>query len=472
VESLQKAVKDRDATITELKEKNTKQEKKIDEQQRAKAMKEKDAIIGELKQRINKQHQKKDNQTMARLAFADSPVTKSVVDKTLQENNDLQKELEKAHRENKELHLRIEAVLLTVNEEKRLHQEVGKVAERYKQENTRLEREMEATKGEMRKVQLQLIELQESLHIVTALNKHPSHLALSLPLTSSSSSSSTPSTSPSPRAAAAGGAPAVSPRGGAPVSPRGAASSPSPRDAAAPASPRGVEVPSPVRSDSPSPPSHTPPSSSPRPSDTSATPPPADDTTPHHGETEGNGSAAAPTPNHTDATTTPPLEPPNPSLEDDTLTAFTNTLTSSTTTSRSTSFDLGSVDLSDLAKGLDDYTSLQNASSSSELDLMRSLDNMSDPSQPHDFSSLMKQETKGEGLEGAVSPTARLDVQEPFLDPSSAYDHDFMDILFLFFIFLFLFLNFTFLFILFLYTPKPRPPVKVAAFSNRLSSSA
>lgn len=359
IEQLQRTLKEKDNIISDLKERNTKQEKKIDDQTRARLVKEKDAIILELKDRIRK----KDDQTRARLASPDSPVAKSVLDATLLENRDL--------------HLRIEAMLLQVQEEKRLTKEATVLAETYKREltayeskNVSLEKELQAAKADIAKLQLHLGELLNS-------SKPPTSLSTS---TSSASSASTTPT-------------------------KALSLPPSPRD-----NNQSNNIPStPVQS------STNNESSSPSIASTNTT-----STTPTK-ENHYLGDSI--------------LSSDSSISEGDTFDVITALSPRDNLVGMEPSHMESYDDLSKLAKELD-TDSLDAGSSLS--DLMSSLDSVSSPAKALDFDSLTHATDANEVSSTLISPTAHMERCAPFHSDSN-YDQDFIYILnhaFIIFIFL------------------------------------
>lgn len=349
VEQLQKTLKERDNMINDLKDKNTKQEKKIDDHTRARLVKEKDATILELKERIRK----KDDQTMARLAHPDSPVAKSVLDATLQENRDL--------------HLRIEAMLLQIQDERKLSKECIQLTDSLKRDlatseskNAALEKELQSAKGDIAKLQLQL-GLKDSA-------SKPASLSTSNSSASSASTTPTKTSLPS------------SPRDNTNNQPTSTPSTPT-----QPSTTQNAET------------------------TTTATTPNATTTTTPTKEKDNNGLADS------------ILSSDSSISEGDTLDAITKLSPRDELAGLETSYD----DLSKLAQELDSDT-LDGGSSLS--DLMISLDSVS-PAQALDFASLAHVADTGDLAATLVSPTAHVERRPPF-HSDSEYDKDFICILF------------------------------------------
>lgn len=386
IENLQKTLRDKDHAISELKDKNVKQEKKIDEQTRAKSAKEKDATVKELKERILLQ-QKKDDQTRARLATPDSPVVKAVLDATLQENKDL--------------HLRIEAMVMHAQEEKKTVSEITQMVENYKRElaqaesrNQALEQELQAAKAETLRIQRQIAHLRDPVSVAHfMLNASAEHLPEPFASTDSTSTEAAKPTSPhfvDKNVVEATKVEAT-------------------KTELTKANPLHTES-SPSKQPTPQPQPTTP----------TQSPPQHTPTTPEHPPRV----TPLAIPQHT---TEPPVSLRANGGSNNNNKGEGADITPSTS-SRDELADLESYDLSQLAQELDLGTNGL-APSASLSDLMGSLDSLDNsPMQALDFISLAQDKTAGSQPATLLSPTARVEMRSPF-KADNEYDKDFIYIL-------------------------------------------
>jgi hypothetical protein len=390
-----KTLRDKDHAISELKDKNVKQEKKIDEQTRAKSAKEKDAAVKELKERILYQ-QKKDDQTRARLATPDSPVVKAVLDATLQENKDL--------------HLRIEAMVAQAQEEKKTVSEIFRMVENYKKElaeaeirNQALEQELQAAKAETMRIQRQIAHLRDPVSVTHFMSNVPEP---------SATTDTTKAEATTPEAT------------------KLEATKPEAESTTADANKVEATKVEPTRTEltkantthtESSPSKHLTSQPQPQPTTPVQTHPPHTPTTPEHTQSTSPHITPLVIPQHN--STEPPVSPRANGINnkgDAGITTSTSSLSP-----RDELAELESYDLSKLAQELDlDTNDL--APSSSLSDLMGSLDSLdSSPMQALDFISLAQDRSTGSQPATLLSPTARVEMRSPF-KADNEYGKDFI----------------------------------------------
>jgi hypothetical protein len=407
IENLQKSIRDKEHTIAELKDKSVKQEKKIDDQTRAKSVMEKDASVKELKERIThqqlvqQQQQKKDDQTRARLALPDSPVVKAVLDATLQENKDL--------------HLRIQAMVLQAQEEKKTVSEISQMIENYRHElavaesrNQALEQELQAAKAETLRIQRQIAHLRDPLTPDHFISHATSTTDIPTPALTIDTNAATPkvdvnATTPKTDTNASN---VDATRAETATQTQTTPSQPQPT------TPRTPYVVPPLKPTSQmhihTTPAHTQPS----------TPPTSQPNT----SSTSKQAIQTSTPVHTHHTSTGPVSPRangTSSFKE----ANTATPSNPPISPRDELAELESYDLSKLAKELD----ANSLASSSLSDLMDSLDNGS-PMQALDFISLAQDKNQAAQPPSLMSPTARVEMGSPFKG-DNGYDKDFINIL-------------------------------------------